>query len=300
MGHDVAVIGLGAMGLGMARSLKAAGQTVIGVDPQEARTKAAEGSGILTTGALSEAMGARVVLASLPTAAHVEGVVEGDGGFLQTASDGAVLVDTSTSEADVSRRLAALCAEKGLGFLDAPVSGGPSGAETGALTVMLGGEDVHRQAAATVLEAIAAPGRVFHVGPPGAGNVAKLANNLLVAAHLLTAAEAVRLSEAAGVSAEAVLSVVNAASGRSAVTEVNFPRWVETDAYDSGFTMGLMRKDVRLAAKLASSLGEALPVSALVGDLWAKSAHSLADDEDFNRIVSLVRHPGRHDPATSS
>ncbi|XWN28975.1 MAG: NAD(P)-dependent oxidoreductase [Devosia sp.] len=299
MTYDVAVIGLGAMGLGMARTLAKAGQSVVGVDPQEARAAAAKGAGIAVVSDLPEAMTAAIVLASLPTAAHVESVVEGDGGFLATASDGAIFVDTSTSEADVSRRLAALCAEKGLGFLDAPVSGGPSGAETGTLTVMLGGDEAHRQAATTVLEAIAAPGRVFHVGPPGAGNVAKLANNLLVAAHLLTAAEAVRLSEAAGVSAKAVLEVVNAASGRSAVTEVNIPRWVESDAFDSGFTMGLMRKDVRLAAKLAASLGESLPVSALVADLWAKSAHSLADDEDFNRIVSLVRHPGQRDPSSS-
>ncbi len=97
--------------------------------------------------------------------------------------------------------------------------------------------------------------------------------------------EAVRLSEAAGVPAADVLAVVNAASGRSAVSEVNYPRWVLNGAFDSGFTMGLMRKDVRLAAALAAEVGVDCPVSELVARIWADSAARLADGEDFNRIV---------------
>ena len=107
----------------------------------------------------------------------------------------------------------------------------------------------------------------------------------ITGAHLLTVSEAVRLSEAAGVPAADVLAVVNAASGRSAVSEVNYPRWVLNGAFDSGFTMGLMRKDVRLAAALVAETGVDLPVSDLVARIWADSAARLADSEDFNRIV---------------
>lgn len=280
----VGVIGLGRMGLGMAANLAAKGFAALGLDPApERRTLAAE-RGIAIAGDLA-ALCARsaIVIASLPTAAHVEAVMEGADGFLAHARPGAVFVDTTTSEASVSRRLAGLAAARSLGFLDAPVSGGPAGAEAGTLTMMIGGDAAHLDRAMPALEAISA--RRLHVGPPGAGNVAKLVNNLLVGAHLLTVSEAVRLSEAAGVPAADVLAVVNAASGRSAVSEVNYPRWVLNGAFDSGFTMGLMRKDVRLAAALAAETGADLPVSALVARIWADSAARLADGEDFNRIV---------------
>lgn len=280
----IGVVGLGRMGLGMAANSAAKGFRTLGSDHAPERMALASAKGVVEAASLSALFAASdVVIASLPTAEVVGAVVEAADGFLAQAPPGAVFVDTSTSEAGVSRRLAAIASEKGLGFLDAPVSGGPSGAEAGTLTMMIGGSADHLARAMPVLEAISA--RRLHVGAPGAGNVAKLVNNLLVGAHLLTVSEAVRLSEAAGVPAADVLAVVNAASGRSAVSEVNYPRWVLNGAFDSGFTMGLMRKDVRLAAALAAEVGIDLPVSSLVADLWADSAARLADGEDFNRIV---------------
>ncbi|KAF0122047.1 MAG: 6-phosphogluconate dehydrogenase, partial [Xanthobacteraceae bacterium] len=245
--QTVGVVGLGRMGLGMAANLAAKGFNTLGVDPSPERCGLASRAGVAVVATPAELFSAcDVVIASLPTADHVVEVVEGGDGFLAKASAGAVFVDTSTSEASVSRRLATAAAGKDLGFLDAPVSGGPAGAEAGTLTMMIGGDAAHLAVATPALEAISA--RRLHVGASGAGNVAKLVNNLLVGAHLLTVSEAVRLSEAAGVPAADVLAVVNAASGRSAVSEINYPRWVLNGAFDSGFTMGLMRKDVRLAA----------------------------------------------------
>jgi 3-hydroxyisobutyrate dehydrogenase len=282
--QTVGVIGLGRMGLGMAANLVAKGFRTLGIDPSRERCALAAGKGVMVVGSAAELFAAcTVVVASLPMADHVVAVVEGEGGFLLTAPSGAVFVDTSTSEALVSRRLAVAAAARGLGFLDAPVSGGPAGAEAGTLTMMIGGAGDDLDKAMPALEAISA--KRLHVGASGAGNVAKLVNNLLVGAHLLTVSEAVRLSEAAGVPAADVLAVVNAASGRSAVSEVNYPRWVLNSAFDSGFTMGLMRKDVRLAAALAAEVGADLPVSDLVARIWADSAARLADGEDFNRIV---------------
>ncbi len=271
------------MGLGMAANGVAKGFRTYGSDPSPDRVALAQAKGVVALGLADLFAAGDVVIASLPSADVVAKVVEAQDGFLAKAPARAVFVDTSTSEAGVSRRLAALAAEKGLGFIDAPVSGGPAGAEAGTLTMMIGGEAGHLARAMPVLEAISA--KRLHVGGPGAGNVAKLVNNLLVGAHLLTVSEAVRLSEAAGVPAADVLAVVNAASGRSAVSEVNYPRWVLNGAFDSGFTMGLMRKDVRLAAALAAEVGVDCPVSELVARIWADSAARLADGEDFNRIV---------------
>jgi 3-hydroxyisobutyrate dehydrogenase len=284
----VAVVGLGAMGLGMAATLAGKGFAVTGFDLSGERRALAAEAGVRPAASLGEAITAGGVLVlSLPLAAHVEAVVEGADGVLARARPGAVVVDTSTSEAAVSRRLAALCAGSGFGFLDAPVSGGPAGAKSGALTFMIGGDADHLARARPAIEAMA--GKVLHVGPSGAGNVAKLVNNLLVAAHLLTVSEAMRLAEAAGVPAADALAVVNAASGRSAVSEVNYPRWILPGTFDSGFTMGLMRKDVRLAAGLGTETGALGPVSRLVAELWAASAERLPDGEDFNRIVEIER-----------
>lgn len=285
----IGVVGLGRMGLGMAANAAARGFRTLGSDPSPERVALAQAKGVVALSLADLFAASDVVIASLPTADVVATVVEAPDGFLANAPEGAVFVDTSTSEAGVSRRLAVLAAEKGLGFIDAPVSGGPAGAEAGTLTMMIGGEAVHLARVLPALEAISA--KRLHVGGPGAGNVAKLVNNLLVGAHLLTVSEAVRLSEAAGVPAADVLAVVNAASGRSAVSEVNYPRWVLNGGFDSGFTMGLMRKDVRLAAALAAEVGVDLPVSDLVARIWADSAALIADGEDFNRIVEDRQAP---------
>ncbi|HBS22038.1 NAD-binding protein, partial [Thalassospira sp.] len=122
-------------------------------------------------------------------------------------------------------------------------------------------------------------------GPVGAGHAVKIVNNMLVASHLLTMSEAVRLGNAAGVTTENLIAALNAGSGRSAISEVNYPKWVMNGAFDSGFTMGLMRKDVRLAMALAKDKSVAMPVSELAGQIWAASEELLSDNADFNRIT---------------
>jgi 3-hydroxyisobutyrate dehydrogenase len=282
---SVGVIGLGAMGLGMAKTLTGKGFAVTGFDLSAERMALAQKAGVKPAPQpASLHVGCDVIVASLPTGRDVASVVEGPGGFVMRARPGAVFVDTSTSEPALSRRLSAACGERDIGFLDAPVSGGPAGAQAGTLTFMVGGEKRHLDKARPVVSALGT--KIVHAGPSGAGNVAKLVNNLLVAANLLTVAEAMRIAAGAGVAAEDVLTVVNAASGRSAVTEVNYPRWILSERFDSGFTMGLMRKDVRLAKKLAEEVGALGPLSALVAELWAKSADALPDDDDFNRIAT--------------
>ncbi|MGJ5204767.1 NAD(P)-dependent oxidoreductase [Bradyrhizobium sp. HKCCYLR20261] len=286
----VGIIGLGNMGRGMALTLKGAGFAVTGYDASEA-TRAALAAGGL---AVAESIGAVVaaadtIILSLPTAEIVARVVEGADGILAHARAGVVIVDTSTSHPETSRRLAALLEARGMGFVDAPVSGGPKGAATGTMTMVIGAEDDDLARVLPVLEKMSA--KRVHVGGVGAGNVAKIVNNLLCAAHLLTAAEALRIADAAGVDAVRLLDGLNAGSGRSGVTQVNVPNWILNGAFDSGFTMQLMRKDVRLAAQFIGELGLALPMAADTARIWAESAGSIADPEDFNRIVELQLGP---------
>ncbi|MBN8925831.1 MAG: 3-hydroxyisobutyrate dehydrogenase [Rhodospirillales bacterium 69-11] len=281
----VGVVGLGNMGLGMAGSLVRGGFTVIGHDLSADRRAAAAEAGCGVRDSLAAVMAeADALVFSLPTARDVE-MVATTGGLLARRDRRVVAIDTSTSDPGTSRRLAGILAEAGHGLLDAPVSGGPAGAAAGTLTMMVGGDAADLERVRPVLAAMAA--KVVHVGPSGAGNVAKLVNNLLVAAHLITAQEALRLSEAAGLPAQAALGVINAATGRSAATEVSVPRWVMPGTFDSGFSAGLMRKDVRLALEMAAEAGTALPLSALVAQLWREAP--LADGEDFTRMADFRR-----------
>jgi 3-hydroxyisobutyrate dehydrogenase len=225
------------------------------------------------------------VILSLPTAAIVEEVVAGPKGVVANAKQGLLVVDTSTSHPDTTRRLAEKLNAAGMQMLDAPVSGGPKGAITGTMAMVIGGSAADLARAEPVLAAMTA--KRVHVGDSGAGHVAKIANNLFAAAHLLIAGEVTRMAEQAGVSTEQLLQGINAGSGRSFITEHSYPTWIMNGKFDSGFTMKLMRKDVRLSEELISALSLDLPLAAKVAELWGVSAQCIGDDEDFNRIVEL-------------
>lgn len=282
--RTVGVVGLGNMGMGMATTLARAGFTVLGTDLNAARRGPAEAAGVRFHDALAAVLnGTDALVFSLPYARDVEAVVTAPGGLLARRDRKVVVIDTSTSDPVTSRRLAARLAEAGHGLLDAPVSGGPAGAAAGTMTMMIGGTAEDLALVETVISAMS--GTAVHVGPSGAGNIAKLVNNMLVAAHLITTGEALRLSEAAGLPAEAALKVVNAATGRSAVSELMVPRWVLSGSFDSGFSAGLMRKDVGLAAELAQATGARLPLSEAVARIWAETRDRIGDGDDFTRMA---------------
>ena len=282
----VGVIGLGNMGLGMATVLVRAGFTVFGFDLAETRRTLAAEQGIQVIDLAGLLRKADVVVSSLPFARDVEAVLTVPAALLDRRDRRVIVLDTSTADPTTSRRLAALLQQAGHAHLDAPVSGGPAGAAAGTLTMMLGGDPGDVAAAQPVVDALTTT--AIHVGPSGAGNVAKLVNNMLVAAHMITTGEAVRLAEAAGVGAEAVLKVVNAATGRSGISEVHFPKWIMTGGFDSGFAAGLMRKDVGLAAELVAETGLDLPLSRAVAKLWLDDRTAIADSEDFTRMAGYA------------
>lgn len=280
----VGIVGLGSMGNGMARSLLREGFTVLGTDLGEAQRQAAADAGVTVVDNLETlCAGADQIILSLPMAKHVQQVIKGEGGILQHARPNTLVIDTSTSEPEVTRELARELNDAGHQLLDCPVSGGPAGAAAGTMVMVVGGEDSALQRAKEVLDALSS--KVVHLGESGNGHVAKLINNLLCAAHLVTTAEAVALGKKAGLDPAALIEGLNAGSGRSAVSEVNFPRWILNNGFDSGFTMQLMRKDVRLAKELINELGLTLPMADHVAFAWAASEDNLLDQEDFNCIV---------------
>jgi 3-hydroxyisobutyrate dehydrogenase len=286
MFNTVGVIGLGNMGRGMALTLLRKGFNVVGTDVSPAIREALAQEGIAVRESIGEVVAeCDIVILSLPTAAIVEEVVAGPKGIIANAKPGLLVVDTSTSHPDTTRRLAKKLNAVGMQMLDAPVSGGPKGAITGTMAMVIGGSAADLARAEPVLAAMTA--KRVHVGDSGAGHVAKIANNLFAAAHLLIAGEVTRMAEQAGVSTEQLLQGINAGSGRSFITEHSYPTWIMNGKFDSGFTMKLMRKDVRLSEELISALSLDLPLAAKVAELWGVSAQCIGDDEDFNRIVEL-------------
>lgn len=281
--ETIAVIGLGNMGAAMARTLTRKGFSVSGCDTRPERARELPPGARFTSDLAEACRGARVLILSLPSSREVELVAST---ILEAASVGAVVIDTSTSDPDSTRRLEPRFAARGFGFVDAPVSGGAAGAEAGTLGMMVGGRDDMIARVRPILEAMA--GKIVVIGGPGAGHVGKLVNNLLIAQHLITTAEAVKLARRAGLDAARLLEAVNASSGRSGASETCFPKWVLSGTFDSGFTMGLMRKDVRLAIALAEKLGVNLDLGRVAATLWVDSAASQPDAADFNRIAEWV------------
>ena len=215
----------------------------------------------------------------------MQAVISGVDGLMEHARDNTLIVDTTTSEPEVTRRLARTLKEKGHHLLDCPVSGGPAGASAGTMVIVAGGETSALDRAMPFLDALS--NKVVHLGDSGSGHVAKLINNLLCAAHLVTTAEAISLGKKAGLDPAALIEGLNAGSGKTAISEVNFPRWVLNEGFDSGFTMQLMRKDVRLAKQLIGDMGmdADLTMSAQAAEIWAQSETDIAGEDDFNCIV---------------
>lgn len=276
----IGIVGCGAMGGGMIARLVEKGYSVLCYDAlPEARARAvANGATECKTFApIAEACD--FIILSLPRAQIVSQVMHDLGPLLR---QGTIVLDASTSEPDTTKAIAATANGAGYEFLDGPVSGGPAGAKRGIMTMILGGPADAIAKIRPILEDLTA--KIVHVGPSGSGHAAKIANNLLCAANLVLVSEMAKLAESSGISLDSLLEGVNAGSGRSGVSEVNFPKWIMSEGYDSGFTMGLMRKDVGLATKLAESADLNLPGTRAIAAIWEDSRALLDDSVDFNEI----------------
>jgi len=286
----VGVIGLGNMGRGMALSLKRGGYNVLGFDAAPGVAEKLQEEGVQARASIADiTRDSDVLILSLPTSDIVEKVVLGEGGVAANAKPGLIVVDTTTADPNSTRKVAAALGAVNVGLVDGPVSGGPKGAAAATMTMVLGGSDEHVAAVEPILAVMSA--KRVHVGPVGAGHVTKIINNLLTGVHLLATSEAIRAAEAVGVNPEKLVEALNGGSGRNSSTLTNYPTWIFNGKFDSGFTMKLMRKDIRLAMDLLRSVNAVAPIANETGRLWAKSVDSIGDAEDFNRIVQFIDKP---------
>jgi 3-hydroxyisobutyrate dehydrogenase len=279
----VGMLGIGQMGLPMALRLQRAGYTVrcYDADPKARGRADAQGLSVVGTPAQVQS-GAKALLLSLPSSDVVEEVLLG-AGLLDTAAPGTILVDMGSSRPASTRELGDRLTAREVGYVDAPVSGGVSGAETGSLTIMVGGPEWAVTLVRPALDVIGS--KVLYVGGTGAGHALKALNNLLSATHMLATSEAMRIGEAFGLDPETMLDALNSSTGRSGSTEVKWPKYVLSNGYDSGFALRLMLKDMRIAVELAADTGRPVALGETAVRLWDQAAQALPSDADHTEIV---------------
>jgi 3-hydroxyisobutyrate dehydrogenase len=290
----IGFIGVGTMGLPMAVNLVKKGFAVTAYDLSAQAVKAAVAAGMTAAASAAEAVaGADVVVTMLPSSPHVESVYGGDGGVINAARKGTLCIDMSTVDPAASRRVAAAAAERGLRFVDAPVSGGTPRAIDGTLAIMVGASGEDFQAALPALQAMGA--NVIHVGPVGSGEVAKLCNNLIAGVTAVAVSEAFRIAEGFGVDAKTVTEVIAKSSGNTWVMENMHPvpglvaRAASSNDYAPGFMTDLMCKDVGLAVDAARNLRIPLFVAPAAQQVYRlASSHGLAR-KDFTSVYSFLK-----------
>ncbi|WP_431509336.1 3-hydroxyisobutyrate dehydrogenase [Variovorax sp. DAIF25] len=295
----IAFIGLGNMGGPMALNLLKAGHTLSAFDLSADACQKFAGEGLPIAKSAAESVAdAEVVISMLPASAHVEGLFLGGAGkpgLLESIQAGALVIDSSTVAAATSRKVAEAAAAKGIAMIDAPVSGGTGGAIAGTLTFMVGGETKDLERARPVLEKMGA--NIFHAGAAGAGQTAKICNNMLLGILMIGTSEALALGVANGLDPKVLSEIMRRSSGGNwALEKYNpMPGVMETAPasknYAGGFGTDLMLKDLGLAQENATAVRASTPLGGIARNLYA--AHSLAGHGalDFSSVLKLFQKP---------
>ena len=285
---NVAFIGLGAIGTPMARRVAEAGFPLAVWNRTTSRAKefAAATKARAASTPADAVRDADVVITCLPNSPEVLALLDGESGLLAGLKRGATLVDCTSGEPATSRVIAERLRQHGVDFIDAPVSGGVSGAEKGALTVMVGGDASVLERVRPVLQSFGQ--KIVHCGAIGAGDALKAVNNALLAVHIWSAAEGLALLAKEGVSATVALDVINASSGRSNASMNLFPERVLTRAFPRTFKLALLDKDVGIAAGVASADAIPAPMLQLTSALWKAAHNALGDVADHVEAVKLI------------
>jgi len=289
----IAFIGLGNMGGGMAANLAKAGHNVRAFDlSEDAVNRAVEAGCIAAKSTLDALDGAEVVVTMLPAGQHVRGIYLGDDGIIANVATGAVLIDSSTIDIDSARAVIEAAEAKGLHMVDAPVSGGVAAAAAGTLTFMVGGTKSAYAKAQNYLEQMGK--NIFHAGPAGNGQAAKVCNNMLLGITMVGTCEAFALADKLGLDAQTFYDISSTASGQSwsMTTYCPAPGPVPTSPanndYKAGFTAAMMLKDMRLAQQAAATAKAATPLGAQAEALYALMESAGKDDLDFSGIMKLI------------
>lgn len=266
MSETIGFIGLGLMGAGFCKRLLATGRKVVGYDLDPARRAEAEALGVALAASPAEvAERANPVFIAVTTTKAVQAVVSGDGGILSAKPQpGAIVIDFSTTEIGVTKALAAALAEAGIGFIDAPVSGGPPAAEAGKLAIMAGGAPEMIAAVRPLAESL---GLLTHMGAVGAGQATKLVNQALCLTNYVVVAESLRLAEAYGVDAGKIPAALAPGLGNSAVLQAMMPRMVARDFAPKGYARQVL-KDLEMLMEAGREQHLAMPMVAQATTLY--------------------------------
>lgn len=289
----IAFIGLGNMGGPMAANLVKAGHAVRVFDLNVATVHTAVAAGAIAASSAADAIvDVDVVVSMLPASRHVEALFLGDDGLLAKLPAGTLVIDSSTIAPASARQVAAAAVARGLQMLDAPVSGGTAGAAAGTLTFIVGGPVAALARARPVLDAMGK--NIFHMGEAGAGQVAKLCNNMALGVIMAATGEAIALGVANGLDPKALSQMMAVSTGRSWATEVCNP-WPgvldnapASRGYSGGFGNDLMLKDLGLAAEAAMGTGASIPLGELARNLYAMNSRQGNGRLDFSSVVKLV------------
>src|SRR6202012_3254133 len=291
---NIAFIGVGNMGGPMARNLLKSGDGVTAFDLSAAALKPiTDAGGKSAATALDAVKSADVVITMLPAGAHVRGVYLEKESILTAAKKDALLIDCSTIDIDSARAVHEAAEKAGFDFLDAPVSGGTGGAEAGTLAFMCGGSAQAFARAEPILETMGK--RIVHAGGAGAGQAAKICNNMLLAISMIGTGEAFALGEKLGLDPQKLFDIMSAASGQclSLTTYCPVPGPVPTSPanrdYTGGFATALMLKDLKLSQEAAQSAGAATPMGAEALQLYALMAAKGHAGVDFSGIIQMLR-----------
>jgi len=281
--RKVGVVGLGNMGGGIARNFHKSGAPLVVWDVASTARRAFEGQAGVTI-ALPGDMAATcsVMIFVVPATPEIASHFEGDHGVLARAAEELVVYDFTTSDPRATRELAARAAARSIAYLDAGMSGGAAGADSGTLTLMIGGDKAAFERTRDLLSPIAS--RIFHLGGSGAGHTLKLIHNMVLHTIFLATCEGGRMAEAAGITLADMIDVFNVSNARSFISEVRFPRHILSGKWDGRSRVYNLRKDVSMAVELAGALDSHVPLGALTRDFLDEAIAQGMTDTDFTRL----------------
>lgn len=293
MSH-IAFIGLGHMGAPMALNLVKAGHTLSVYDLVPASVQTLVDAGAKAASSANQAVkDAEIVITMLPASRHVEGLYLGDDGLLQHINPAALVIECSTIAPESARKVASAASQRGLRMIDAPVSGGTGGAAAGTLTFIVGGDVANFESAKPYLQQMGK--NIFHAGEAGAGQVAKICNNMLLGVLMAGTSEALALGAANGLDPNVLSDIISKSSGRNWATELYNP-WPgvmenvpASKDYAGGFGVDLMLKDMGLAAESALNSGSSVPLGELARNLYSIHSAQGNGGKDFSSILNLFR-----------
>ncbi|MEE3165251.1 MAG: 3-hydroxyisobutyrate dehydrogenase [Pseudomonadota bacterium] len=289
----VSFIGLGNMGLPMAKNLVKAGHDVTGFDLIEGQlTELVKSGGKVSENLNDTLKNSEVVITMLPSGKHVKSVYLGEEGIIKNSPAGLLLIDSSTIDVESAREVEEVANKSDLRMLDAPVSGGVTGAEAGTLTFMVGGDEAAFEKGKELLDVMG--GNVIHAGQAGNGQAAKICNNMLLAISMIGTSEAFNLAERLGLDSQTFYDISSTASGQcwSMTSYCPVPGPVPTSPannnYQPGFSSALMLKDLRLSQEASKITNTETPLGAHSTEIYEKMEEGGYDNLDFSGVIKLI------------